>query len=272
MIKFLIKHGVLIIALAALIQPWLISIWKKFFIKSYIDIFETGKIEIGYSTFGPTIGLVGTLRCTNGDFFIREIQVNLIKTKDSSSHKFNWGVFRTEKLTNTGDESSFELPYGFLLSTTLPRRYSIQFHDLQTQSELQNITNKVSEEWSSILYESMKDNPEQSFNQTSSEAELSQFSIYQEFSKTPIHVNSYTSLDRLCYWEIGEYSIEMIVFTSNPNHNFRNKWSFSINDKDQAQLRLNVVKIMQDVCGRSSFSKYNFSYADYISLKNELKN
>lgn len=270
MIKFLSQYGVLIIATIALLQPWILSIWKKYVIKPNIDIFETGKIEIGYSTFGPTIGLNGTLRCINRDLFIRDIRLILIKKKDSSSHEFNWGIFRTEKLTHSGDETSFDLPYGFLLSTTLPRRYSIQFHDLQTQSELQKITNKVSKEWSSTIYESMKKNPEKSFPETTNEPELSQFSIYQNFSMTKIHVESYTALDRLCYWEMGEYTIEMIVYTSNPNHEFHKSWSFTIHDEGQAQIRLNAIKIMQDVCEQINYSKYHFSYADYLSINNDI--
>ena len=49
------KYGTFITAVIALIQPWIIYLWKKFFRRSKIEIFPTGLIEIGFSQFGPTI-------------------------------------------------------------------------------------------------------------------------------------------------------------------------------------------------------------------------
>ena len=60
--EFLKGWGSLIIATVALVQPWMIALWKRFVRPGTIDIHETGTIEIGYSSFGPTIGLRGTLR------------------------------------------------------------------------------------------------------------------------------------------------------------------------------------------------------------------
>ena len=62
MVDFLKIWGTLIIALFALIQPWIRAIWKKLSWQQEVDVFETGSIEIGFSSYGPTVGLQGTLR------------------------------------------------------------------------------------------------------------------------------------------------------------------------------------------------------------------
>lgn len=67
---FLKSWGTLIVAAVALIQPWLIAAWKKFLRRQKIEVYEAGTMEIGFSTFGPTIGLQGAVRAINRDAFV----------------------------------------------------------------------------------------------------------------------------------------------------------------------------------------------------------
>ena len=48
---FLEKFGALIVAIIALIQPWTILLWKKFIKQGKVEFFETGNLEIGFSSF-----------------------------------------------------------------------------------------------------------------------------------------------------------------------------------------------------------------------------
>lgn len=57
MAGFLKLWGALIVAFVALAQPWIITLWRHYFRRGQIDIYETGQIELGYAEFGPTIGL-----------------------------------------------------------------------------------------------------------------------------------------------------------------------------------------------------------------------
>lgn len=146
MIDFLKGWGSLIIAGIALIQPWLIATWKRFFRQGEIDIHETGGIELGYNNFGPTIGLNGTLRAANRDQFVRSISLTITKMKDNSRHTFEWGLFRSAKLSSSGtQEMSFELPSGFMLTTAQPHRYSIQFYDAMAYAEVRQHLDKLRE-------------------------------------------------------------------------------------------------------------------------------
>jgi hypothetical protein len=71
-----------IIAVIALIQPWLLWGWRKFFRRGSIEIFNTSTIEVGYSNLGPTLGLQGTLRGHDREQFIRGITVEVIREAD----------------------------------------------------------------------------------------------------------------------------------------------------------------------------------------------
>src|SRR3989339_1799575 len=81
-------------AVVALIISYIIMIYRSYFIKPKIEIYETGFIQVGYSQFGPTIGLLGTIRALHKDCFIPAIRLRVNKNKDSSIHDFVWFVFR----------------------------------------------------------------------------------------------------------------------------------------------------------------------------------
>jgi hypothetical protein len=207
----------------------------------------------------------------NKDLFVQTIQLELVRKKDLSKHIFEWGVFRSEKIAISGDQQgTLELPSGFMLLTSSPRRFNIQFHDMQVQSEMRQVLNNVSKEWwVKINTEFKQDELSLLWSQyapSSSELEDRLRALYEDFRRGTVHVNSYTALDRMCYWEAGEYTLKFIARTSKPDRPFEKKWSFTLTDQDVNTIRLNVVKLLQDTCGRPSYGLYNFAYVKYESI------
>lgn len=101
--------GSLIVAVVALAQPWAFAFYRRFFRPGQVDIYETGNIEIGFSGFGPTIGLYGTLRALNRESFARSIDLRLVRLKDRAEHRFSWALLRSEKLSSTsGRDMTFQ--------------------------------------------------------------------------------------------------------------------------------------------------------------------
>ncbi len=261
MIEFFKQWLTPIVAVLALLQPWIIIVFRKLFVKGTVEIYETGSIEVGYSSFGATIGLHGTLRVLQRDQFIRSIELTVTKQKDHSTHVFNWGAFRTQKLTASGaEEASVELPYGFLLTTTQPHRYNIQFFDTSLQEEIRPHLIKVAKAWSEAVGQmptlGVSFAPVQAAHQQAVQ------DLWQQFSKKDPLLEAYTAIDRLCYWDPGRYFFEMRVNTANPGRTFMRSWSFELSQDDVKSLRLNTVKLLGDVCGRV-YGQYNFAWAKY---------
>lgn len=254
--EFIGKYGILIVAVVALAQPWLLAVWRKFFRKGEIDIFPSGTIDVGYSSFGPNVGLNGIFRCINQALFVDSINLEIIKQKDESKHLFDWSVFRSQKLTYKGREAEFELPYGFMLNTSQPKRYNISFVDTDTRGEMQDIIRKLREAWTKLIFSETKTG-------IPLKSEIISRKYHDEFSKTKIHVEAYTKLDRLCYWEPGEYLITLKVYTSRPNQIFEESWKFHLKEEEVRAIRLNVVKMLEDICMIPSYGQYNFAYPIY---------
>lgn len=249
------KVGTLVIALIALIQPWFIALYKRIFGKGKINIYESGNIEIGYSVWGPTIGINGTLRCVNRDIFVYSMNLEIVKNKDKSKHQFEWGLFRSQKLTLKGEEGEFELPYGFMLITTQPKRYNISFIDTKTREEMNTSMIKLTSEWNTLLSKSIP---------LGQELRTQKYS--NEFSKLSAHTEAFSKIDRLCYWEPSEYDITLKVMTSKPDQTFEKKWKFNLNEEQVKLLRLNVIKILADCCSIPLYPLSTFAYSKYESL------
>jgi len=253
------KFGALTIAVIALIQPWLVAIWKKYFRPGRIDFFKTGKLEIGFSNFASTIGISGTLKGTNKDLYISNICLNLIKKKDLSQHKFEWSVFRDTKLKLYGNkDTEVELPYGIMLSTNSPQRINIQFHDLAQQEMLSIPHNELRTHWNDFFE---KHFPIQE-RTGSQEDNMRIFAIYQEFMNTNEQTNAYAKFNRELYWEESDYELEMVIETSNPIKQFKNSFKFHITEAECESLRLNVITLIDSVCNQQRFD-WNFVFPNY---------
>ena len=125
-------------------------------------------------------------------WFVSSISLEIVKQKDKSTHSFDWGVFRSQKLTHKGEEAEFELPYGFMLSTSQPKRYNIAFFDTMTRNEMQDKIQNLKEEWIKLLIKEIQEKGIQDETIISKK-------YYDEFSQAPIHVENYTNLYHLCY-------------------------------------------------------------------------
>jgi hypothetical protein len=265
--EFLNTWGTLIIAIYAAIQPWLTLLWKKIFKRGRIDIHETSKIEIGYSGLGATVALFGTLRAIHEDQFVKSIELIITRKKDNYSRKFEWGIFRAQTYTVGAEtKTSFELPAGYMLLTSQPQRYNIQFYDEDLQREFRPILQPIAPGWTTFLREHI--GPLQDIGidiakllpTVGTEIE----DIYREFNKEPFVVEAFTAIDRLDYWRAGTYALEMVVKTARPDEEFRRKWNFELSAQDEKQLRLNCVVTFRELC-KQPIGAYYFAYCDYLT-------
>ena len=133
-----------IIALLALFRPeWggLLRRWTN-----VIELHPTGHIKIGYSAFGPTLGLLGTLRAIANDKFISVIKITVIRCIDQAQHDFTWAVFRSPNIID-GQSQNYQIACGLLVSTDEAHQFSIQFHDLANQERIDEPLTNLKKLW-----------------------------------------------------------------------------------------------------------------------------
>ncbi|MGB8656755.1 MAG: hypothetical protein WCE90_03110 [Candidatus Zixiibacteriota bacterium] len=265
--EFVKSYGTLILAIYGVVQVWLIALWRKYFRKGKVEIYETGPIEIGYSQFGPTVGLNGTLRVLNKHVFIKSIDLLVVRERDKAQHSFRWIAFRPPKIDLAGTQAiTMEIPSGFLVSPDSPYRFSIVFNDNDLFDDFRPLFNAYISEWYKVTEQLTKILPPSLGVAPSPEIIATMAKLIEDFRKSPIHLNTYTALDRKCYWEPGDYSLTMNVRASKPDRVFPKTCKFSINEDDSKNLKLNVITILNQPIAsylRIQNYPYNFAYSEY---------
>jgi len=247
-----VKYGVFAIAVVALVQPWLIAVWRRYFRQGQIDVHETGLIELGFSALGPTIGLHGTLRAVHRDIFVADISLNIVRLRDGAQHTFGWAAFRGGQL----GEELYTLPASFLVSASQPHRYNIVWSDNETRQEMDEALAPVKEAWQKKVFENWA-------------PEIEDYSgPYEELAETPVHVQAFTDVGRRCYWDAGSYRLDLAVASARPDRSFRRRWKFELTEQDAELLLRNSIVILRQTCGFSDLT-LNFANAAYLEVEPE---
>jgi hypothetical protein len=258
-----------VVAFLALVQPWFIAIWRRFFRRGTIDIYENGRIEIGFSAFGPSIGLMGTLRSRNRDMFVQAATLNLIKRDSRFHHKYEWILFRNPKMvfgTSQSSEVSVEAPSSFMILMTQPFRYNIAFYDVALFQTLQPITEKFKQDFLTYIDQKTDLNIHaQALDENAREKLTRQLRFaHNKFRETGTYQNAVNSFAASFYWEAGTYDIELLVHAARPHKTVSKSWSFSLSPAEIENLRSNVPSVFEEIVGLPFTAPYGFAYPQYV--------
>ncbi len=238
------------VATIALLQPWGVGLWRRFFRAPAVDLHETGVVEVGYSTYGPTLGLHGTLRARHADVFVRAMRLEVVRERDQARHFFEWVAFRSHRIfVGKATETMVELPAGFMLLTSQPFRYNVLFADAEVRERVNAELRTLGQAW----YEAVLEGRD-----------------YDAFRTETSHGDAFTKVDRECYWERGGYILRATVETTRPDQRHESVWRFELTEEDAESLRTNVVPILRETCWQQDVY-YSFASPKYLSAKAGLK-
>ncbi|MDX6446366.1 MAG: hypothetical protein QOH71_3440 [Blastocatellia bacterium] len=240
-----------IVAFAALIQPWLVTVWKKTFKRGTIDIYETPTAEICFSALGATIGLTGTLRSRDRDMFIQ--MARLTFGKNGTTRHFHWTAFRTPKIsvgTTAGQsaEVSMDAPYSFMILMLEPHRFNIMFSDTRLLQEAQPKVEKLRQEWiASIQSIEVPELPLDPSVQRNLIKKLRRAHV--DFSKRGNYQETLTFLEDVFPWKAGTYDLTLHIITARPDRTYRRTWKVTFSELEIANLRNNISFALEEALG-----------------------
>jgi hypothetical protein len=260
-----------IVAFIALVQPWLLGLWRRFFRRGTVEVHEAGNLEIGFSGYGPTLGVSGILRSLHKDMFVQRIDLQVVRKVDGFTRAFEWKAVRIPKLTfgnlsGQSAEVSFDLPLSFMVTPLQPHRFNVLFADQVSLQPALPPAQKLQQEWLSRV---------QALGVPKLDANvLSQPHVVKklrtEYSHQAAESETYQHLLNLLhtlnYWQPGKYQLTMLVRTASPTKTIRKTWSFTLPEAELETLCNNVDSILEDVCGMPlSAGEFNFVYVLFNS-------
>lgn len=231
----------------AIVQPWVIGLWKRWIRSGSIEIYVTGFLEVGYSEFGPTLAVDGTFRAIHRDMFVERVNVRLTKNRDKSEHSFEWIAFRSHRVP-IGGTSEFrgflEAASGFMVSPNSPHRVCIVLSDASTRESMQEQLTVVNGKFWELRRSQQFSVLDQRLLLEDEQKLEMMLRLAEAYRSDSTHVDAFGALNRICYWEGGKYDVELTVMTARPNRRFSNKWGIELSDENARQLRLNVIAMI----------------------------
>lgn len=230
--------------------PWAILLISRLFRKGKVDFHETVPIQLGYTHFGPLIGLEGVIRAIGVDMFVTKVTLSVTKHKDNSTHNFEWWLLRPDELPGmhrTGEK--WRSPYPITIVASQSQLHAITFIDLQTYSEIRSIEDGLYAAWNQLT--------NQTFQRSVYPDPGRLRDLSEKFRSSKVYIDSFKDINKLCYWEAGLYSLEIFIHTSKPDGIFPKEWQFKITREQIRTFELNVPSILDEVCGQRH-SKYGY--------------
>jgi hypothetical protein len=250
---FIQTYGALTLAIYAIVQVWVIALWKR--ISGKLTIFETGGVDLGFGGFGPAITLTGTFRAERKDMFIRKVDLRVVREVDNATFALEWLAFKAPEI-KIGDPTAttFEVPSGINVLVSQPKRYSIVFCDKKIQNTLNRQLIRVSQEWRRFLLG--KQQSIQRALKNSTEAEVLE-SCFAEFVTTTVSQTALEMLTASNWLRSGSYKITMETRTASPDKTFRKEWRYFLDDQLRLGLEGNALAVLRELC----LGKLEYFYA-----------
>lgn len=260
MFEFIDKYLAHIIGVIALVQVWVIALWKKWIVNGRVEFHPTLNYEIGFSTFGVTVGLPGTLRAIHKDIFVSKMAVSVCRISDNREKKLSWRVFRSNTMSaQTLAPEGIELASCFSVQTSSPKPINVFFASEDFSSKFARQAELVREAWQHYVLN--KSTKEQQQLELLSKVPGGLDLLFIEFAKQKAPYALYTSFMEDWYWKAGDYRIDLSVICGPPAQPQKYSWGFSLSEEDAEKLQSNTLLTIKEICEVPT--KYNFVYRPY---------
>ena len=246
------------IALIALFRPELQKLVARF--RGSLLIYPVGeRVEIGFSGAGATTGFELILRARSRDFFVRDAEVEIVRLRDAAHHSLSWGAFRPPALIfGSSQQSPPEVPAGFLLEPKAPRRLNIAFQDRDLRDDIMSVLASLRERWWEALREAgLYPPPADTGENVDYRSTINEF--YDPFSKEDNFVAAWTSLQRCCYWQPGDYRAVFKFVSTEPEQAFEFECRFSLSQAESDRLHANAIPMLRQIVGLTDMPLF-FAY------------
>ena len=264
---FLKDYGGHLLGILALAQVWLIAVWQRFFTRGKLDVYPTAAIEIGFSNFGPTIALLGTLRAQHRDVFVQRMRIRVARLRDQAQHTFGWRAFRSSTISlNPTAPPPLEVASSFLVTPGAPRQYNVFFAAEGFAAEYQAYVQPLRDAWLGFLETELRKVDEALAGQIARVLENPTLSsqLFADFGRAGHGTALHTQLSNGFFWRAGDYELELFVETAGRARSTL-RWGFSVTEKEEKDLRLNAIGIIRELCYLPVV--WNFAYKDYVPLE-----
>ena len=241
-----------VVAVIALIQPWVIKLWNMIFKKIKITFIPSGKIKLFYNRSGAYVQIGGVIEAKNRDAVIQDISAKITRLCDNAELKMDWSSF---------DVPVYQSIAGNIVTTTeIARPFKVKANDLSPVFvEFRNVDDQfldsLNEKYNYLLLQA----------RTIANPTISLEDARQNFKSTPEYQKIKEELLESFYWKVSQYVLKISVYYgSNAKKVF--SYTFSLDQSEIIEFKKDIEKVMDSTIDNLYNQMPHFYYPckDYI--------
>ena len=241
-----------IVAVIALIQPWVIKLWNMIFKKIKITFIPSGKIKLFYNRSGAYVQIGGVIEAKNQDTVIKDISAKITRLCDNAELKMDWSSF---------DVPVYQSIAGNIVTTTeIARPFKVKANDLSPVFvEFRNVDDQfldsLNEKYNSLLLQA----------RTIANPTISLEDARQNFKSTPEYQKIKEELLESFYWKVSQYVLKISVYYGS-NAKKEVSYTFSLDQSEIIEFKKDIEKVMDSTIDNLYNQMPHFYYPckDYI--------
>lgn len=222
-----------VIAILALLQPWMIKLWDRFCRKICVNFIPSSKIKLYYNRSGAYVYLGGVIEAKNKAAVVKDIAVKVVRKKDKAELLLDWSSFMVPVFQSVGGNavttSEIARPFKVEAGNLSPVFIEFASTNIQESNRLTEIYNTMALELTGIV--------QQNITIDQAKYALATSTTYKNFRD---------ELLQNFYWRADDYVIELTI-TYNNTKTQRYKFKFSIDVSEADSLKGNIEKSLQSV-------------------------
>ena len=148
-----------VIAILALLQPWIIKLWDRFGRKIRVNFIPSAKIKLYYNRSGAYVYLGGVIETKNKAAIVKDIAVKVVRKKDKAELLLDWSSFMIPVFQSVGGNavttSEIARPFKVEAGSLYPVFVEFASTNIQESNHLTEIYNTIALELAHIMQPSI---------------------------------------------------------------------------------------------------------------------
>lgn len=214
------------------------NVWRNFIIKPRLTNNISDLTEIGYTHYGPSFAISGTLSALNKIILVDNISIEVVNLDKKTSHFMDWFAFRPKQhVMGKFSEINLTMASKFTITPEKTYDYNILFVDNNHFSQIKTLLQAIKDAWAEYLIICAKE-----------KRSVRPETIFPDFKKLQLVNDAHERLKSFVYWSAGKYLIKLRLTTRNPKQFFNTERSFILLKSDEEILTANTSKIIENIC------------------------
>lgn len=243
-----------VIAIIALLQPWLIALYNRYFKKIKVTFTPSAKIKLYYNKSGAYVYLGGVIESKNKAAIVKDIAVKVIRQSDKAELDLVWSSFMIPIFQSVGGSPVFtsEIARPFKVEANSLYPVFVEFTAANPQ-EISRLTE---------IYEAIRVEANQAIIMAPSIEQAK-----QNLTETECYKQYKDELLEKFYWRASDYIIRLTI-SFNDGQTTCLGYTFTIDADEAAKFKGNIEKSLQ--CAIDEFYRIPTGFfcpqKDFISV------